>query len=143
ESLAAMLREQSGHRVEIKWRQRGDRRRGVDMSVTHSCDEAEPTGCAAFTVTRQLVALAATRDLSEAPSRFECFDISHTGGEETVASCVVFGPEGPLKSDYRRFNIAGITAGDDYAALTQALRRRYARLKTGEAPMPDVLFIDG
>src|SRR5690606_27079281 len=72
-----------------------------------------------------------------------CFDISHTGGEETVASCVVFGPDGPLKSDYRRFNISGITAGDDYAALKQALTRRYSRLKRGEASMPDVLFIDG
>src|SRR5690606_12076835 len=65
------------------------------------------------------------------------------GGEETVASCVVFGPDGPLKSDYRRFNIGGITAGDDYAALKQALTRRYSRLKRDEAPMPDVLFIDG
>src|SRR5690606_27165649 len=70
-------------------------------------------------------------------------DISHTGGEETVASCVVFGPDGPLKSDYRRFNIGGITAGGDYAALKQALTRRYSRLKRDEAPMPDVLFIDG
>ena len=73
----------------------------------------------------------------------ECFDISHTGGEGTVASCVVFEGGQPKKSDYRRFNIEGITPGDDYAAMHQALERRYARVKRGEAPMPDLLIIDG
>lgn len=77
------------------------------------------------------------------PQRLECFDISHTAGEGTVASCVVFGPEGPLKKEYRRFNITGVTPGDDYGALRQALRRRYERVKAGEVPQPDVLFIDG
>ena len=77
------------------------------------------------------------------PKRIECFDVSHTMGERTVASCVVFGPEGPLKSDYRRFNIEGLAPGDDYGAMSQALSRRYARIKKGEAPMPDVLLIDG
>jgi excinuclease ABC subunit C len=81
---------------------------------------------------------------TESPARrLECFDISHTGGEETVASCVVFDENGPLKSDYRRFNIEGITGGDDYAAMEQALQRRYRRLKRGEAQLPDILFIDG
>ena len=64
-------------------------------------------------------------------------------GEATVASCVVFGTEGPLKSDYRRFNIEGEAAGDDYGAMQQALRRRYTRLKQGEGLLPDVLVIDG
>ncbi len=82
-------------------------------------------------------------DLEETPSRLECFDISHTGGTDTVASCVVFGLEGPLKSDYRRFNISGIQPGDDYAAMYQALTRRYKRVRDGEAPKPDVLLIDG
>jgi excinuclease UvrABC nuclease subunit len=71
------------------------------------------------------------------------FDISHTRGEATVASCVVFGPLGAMKSDYRRFNIEGITPGDDYAAMHQALSRRYSRLKKEEAVMPDLLLIDG
>jgi excinuclease ABC subunit C len=81
--------------------------------------------------------------LDEAPKRLECFDISHTGGELTVASCVVFNQQGALKSDYRRFNIDGITGGDDYAAMEQALTRRYMRLQKGEGEHPDVLIIDG
>ena len=75
--------------------------------------------------------------------RMECFDISHTSGEQTVASCVVFGPEGPVKSLYRRFNIKGITGGDDFAAMHQVLERRYKRVKAGEVAVPDVLIIDG
>jgi excinuclease ABC subunit C len=81
--------------------------------------------------------------LETPPGRLECFDISHTQGEATVASCVVFNESGPLKSDYRLFNIEGITPGDDYAAMDQALRRRYARIQSGEGRLPDVLFIDG
>jgi excinuclease ABC subunit C len=81
--------------------------------------------------------------MPEVPHRIECFDISHTRGEGTVASCVVFGPEGPIKSEYRRFNIAGVEAGDDYGAMRQALTRRYTRVKAAEVPMPDVMLVDG
>jgi excinuclease ABC subunit C len=81
--------------------------------------------------------------LATAPRRLECFDISHTGGEGTVASCVVYGPEGALKKEYRGFNISGVTPGDDYGALRQALKRRYERVRNGEVVAPDVLLIDG
>ncbi len=77
------------------------------------------------------------------PQRMECFDVSHTLGEATVASCVVFDDEGPLRSDYRRYNISGVVPGDDYAAMQQALERRYTRLRADDAKLPDILFIDG
>jgi excinuclease ABC subunit C len=88
-------------------------------------------------------ALGAALGLDEAPVRLECFDVSHTQGEATVASCVVVDPNGPVKSAYRRFNIENIAPGDDYAALTQALTRRYRRIKEGEGVLPDLLLIDG
>jgi excinuclease ABC subunit C len=81
--------------------------------------------------------------LADLPKRLECFDISHHQGDQTVASCVVFDREGPVKSAYRRFNIEGITPGDDYAAIRQAVSRRFKRLKQGEHQAPDILFIDG
>jgi len=88
-------------------------------------------------------ALREALDLDAPPTRLECFDISHTLGEATVASCVVFDEAGPRKSDYRRYNIEGVAAGDDYAAMGQALSRRYTRLKSHEARLPEVVFIDG
>jgi excinuclease ABC subunit C len=87
--------------------------------------------------------LRETLELDQTPQRLECFDISHSSGEATVASCVVFDTNGPLKSDYRKFNIEGITQGDDYAAMAQAVRRRFTRLMKGEAKLPDILVIDG
>ena len=88
-------------------------------------------------------ALSELLELSAPILRMECFDISHTQGEATIASCVVFDAEGPKRSQYRRFNIHDITPGDDYAAMEQALRRRFKRLKDEQKSLPDVLIIDG
>jgi excinuclease ABC subunit C len=95
------------------------------------------------TSTQRLRELQEVLELDTLPTRMECFDISHSSGEATVASCVVFDNEGPRKSDYRKFNIEGIIGGDDYAAMEQALTRRFKRLKQGEGKSPDILFIDG
>lgn len=143
EQMAGMLGERAGRAVAIKWRLRGDRARWIEIALTNARHGAELKSRSTATVGAQLAAVAHLLDLDSVPSRLECFDISHTGGESTVASCVVFGIEGPLKSDYRRYNIDNVTAGDDYAALRQALSRRYARVKAAEAPLPDVVFIDG
>ena len=91
-------------------------------------------------------ALQEALQLDEIPVRLECFDISHTQGESTVASCVVFTPEGAFKTDYRRYNITGIKGGDDYAAMKQALERRFKPAKgkdNCDQKLPDILFIDG
>jgi excinuclease ABC subunit C len=113
------------------------------MASTNARHGAELRSRSTATLATQYEALAEALELDETPTRIECFDISHTSGAETVASCVVFGPEGPLKSDYRRFNIKDIEPGDDYAAMSQVLRRRYARVAEGHAPIPDVVLIDG
>ena len=91
----------------------------------------------------RFVGLQEALHLEDVPERLECFDISHTMGKETVASCVVFDVNGPLKSDYRRFNVDGVAPGDDYGAMEQALRRRYTRLRRGEGVLPSILLIDG
>ena len=142
-TLAELLSAQSSHKVAIKARVRGDRARFVEMAVTNARHSAELRYQSSASYERQLEELCEVLELDEPPTRLECFDVSHTAGEATVASCVVFGPEGPLKSDYRRFNVADVAPGDDYGAMAQVLMRRYARVQKGEVPMPDVLFIDG
>ncbi len=143
ELLTEVLGERRGRAVSLSWNVRGERARWLEMAERNA-ELALRTRLASRAGMRErLEALAEALDLDELPSRMECFDISHTQGELTVASCVVFDAEGPVKSDYRRFNIEGITPGDDYAAMRQALQRRYTRLKEGEGRLPDVLFIDG
>ncbi|ACL72988.1 excinuclease ABC subunit UvrC [Thioalkalivibrio sulfidiphilus] len=143
EVLTEVLGERRGRAVSLSWNVRGERARWLEMAERNA-ELALRTRLASRAGMRErLEALAEALDLDELPSRMECFDISHTQGELTVASCVVFDAEGPVKSDYRRFNIEGITPGDDYAAMRQALQRRYTRLKEGEGRLPDVLFIDG
>ena len=142
-TLIAALAELRGREPDISHRVRGTRARWQQLAVTNA-----EQALAARLANRQhtaarFEALAEALGLDEAPQRLECYDISHSSGEATVASCVVFGPEGALKSDYRRYNIEGVTAGDDYAAMHQALSRRFSKLKDGEGKLPDILLVDG
>ncbi len=141
--LQAMLASRCGHKVALAGAVRGTRRKWLDFARDNAALALDASLASRAGMQKRLIALQDLLDLAEPPTRLECFDISHTRGEATVASCVVFGADGPVKSDYRRFNIEGVTAGDDYAAMRQAIERRYRRLVTGEGRLPDALFIDG
>ena len=141
--LAEALRERSGHRVEITSGVRTQRARWLSMARDNARLALDSYLADKSNMLARCLDLQDALDLDELPRRLECFDISHSGGEATVASCVVFDQNGPLKSDYRRFNIEGIAPGDDYGAMRQALGRRYERLKSGDGVLPDILIIDG
>jgi excinuclease ABC subunit C len=141
--LENVLAEQAGHRVRITHHVRSTRAHWLQMAITNAESALVQQLSSRGTLRQRLEALQDLLDLDHLPQRLECFDISHTQGEATVAACVVFDSNGPLKSDYRRFSITGITPGDDYAAIHQALLRRYTRLQKGEGKLPDVLLIDG
>jgi len=141
--LAEALSTRAGYTVEVKHPQRGLPARWVELTAENAAQALRMRFARRQDMDEMLHDLADELDLPEPPARIECYDISHTGGEGTVASCVVFGPEGPLKKEYRRFNIAAVTPGDDYAALRQTLERRYKHVRAGEVPSPDLLLIDG
>ena len=142
-SLAQLLTERTAHAVAVRRPQRGLAHKWVELTQENAAQALRMRLAQRRGAEEMLADLAAELELPALPQRIECFDISHTGGEGTVASCVVFGPEGALKKEYRRFNIAGVTPGDDYAALRQALERRYTRIRDGEIPAPELLLIDG
>ncbi len=129
--------------IGIAHRVRGTRARWQQMALTNAEQAMAARLANRQHLSARYLALADALGLDEPPKRLECFDISHSSGEATVASCVVFGPEGPLKSDYRRFNIEGVTAGDDYAAMHQALTRRFRKASEEGSKLPDVLLVDG
>ena len=143
ELLNAGLSSHSNHKVEIKSRLRGRRRGWVEMATTNAAEGLMMKLASNASLRAQREELAVAFGLDEPPVRIECFDISHTSGEATVASCVVFGVDGPMKQSYRRFNIKDVAAGDDYAAIHQAVKRRYKRVKAGESAVPDLVLIDG
>lgn len=143
EILREALAERAGRAVRLQVEVRGERARWLEMARDNARFALQLRLGSQAGYARRLESLRAALGLADRPERMECFDISHTQGEHTVASCVVFDGEGARKSDYRRFNIAGITPGDDYAALDQALTRRYTRVGQGEYPVPDLILIDG
>jgi len=142
ELLEKVLSAQAGKKVEIKTSVRADRARYLEMAVSNAVLALSTEVTSNVAQRKRLEALQEMLGMEHAPKRMECFDISHTQGEATVASCVVFNQEGALRNQYRRFNIDGITPGDDYAAMHQALTRRFKRA-VEEGVLPDVLFIDG
>ncbi|MGZ4953718.1 MAG: excinuclease ABC subunit UvrC [Methylobacter sp.] len=141
--LKDVLTVQAKHAVAISHNVRGERLKWLQMT----CINAENSLMSKLSdkqgIYARFLSLQEELGCQELPKRLECFDISHTQGDQTVASCVVFDREGPVKSAYRRFNIEGITGGDDYAAIHQAVFRRFKRLKQGEHAAPDILLIDG
>jgi excinuclease ABC subunit C len=141
--LENVLSEQAKYKVEIIYPERGEKKKWVMMATTSA---RQSLAAQIFTKTNmheRVLALQTVLGLEKVPQRVECFDISHTMGEATVASCVVFDRNGPMKSDYRRYNINDITPGDDVAAMHQVLLRRFKRLQKDEVTLPDIVFIDG
>ena len=143
EALEALLSEQAGRKVQISIRPTGDRRVWARMAEKNAELAIAQRISMHATQESRLAALQEALALPQPVQRIECFDISHTMGEATVASCVVYDRAAMQPSEYRRFNIAGIEPGDDYAAIRQTLERRYRRIVEGEGKMPDLVLIDG
>ncbi|MDQ2994459.1 MAG: excinuclease ABC subunit UvrC [Pseudomonadota bacterium] len=143
EWIEAALAEQLNVKLSIVTNVRMQQARWVNMALTNAQFALTNHLTNRLSFYRRLEALQHTLRLPDLPQRIECFDVSHTRGEATVASCVVFNGEGSLRQAYRRFNIHDVTPGDDYGALTQAIKRRYIRLKKEQQALPDILLIDG
>lgn len=124
--MASSLSELAGRKIQIQSRPRGDRARYLKLARTNASTALITRLSQQSTIHQRMKELAKILKLDEI-NRMECFDISHTMGEQTVASCVVFDANGPVRSEYRRYNISGITPGDDYAAMSQVLKRRYGK----------------
>ena len=137
------LSEAAGRRVQIKSSVRGERAGYLDLARNNATIALDGHLDSQAAQAMRMESLRTLLGLDSVPQRIECFDISHTMGEATVASCVVFGPEGAIRGQYRRFNISGITPGDDFAAMHQALERRFRRAVEEDGVLPDLLLIDG
>ena len=143
EAFEPLLSDHAGHKVRIVANPSGERRVWVEMAAKNAALGAQQQLGLHATQEARLQALQQMLGATEPIQRIECFDVSHTMGEATVASCVVYDQAAMQKSEYRRFNIAGIEPGDDYAAMREALSRRYRRLVAGEGKLPDLVLVDG
>lgn len=143
ELLEETLSEQAGKKIAISRPQRGVRKKLMSWAEANAQQALQQKLNHQSSVQKRFAALEEALELDGMPQRIECFDISHTMGEATVASCVVFDENGPLKSDYRIYNITGITGGDDYAAMRQVISRRYGKTVEAQGALPDVVLIDG
>ncbi len=143
EALEEVFTQQAGRKVRINTNPVGDKRVWMKMAETNAELALQQRSAQHSNQQARLLALREALDLGDSVERIECFDISHTMGEATVASCVVFDKGAMQNSEYRRYNITGITPGDDYAAMRDALTRRYKKVAAGEGKRPDLVFIDG
>ena len=141
--LAEALSQASGRRIELQSRVRGPRSRWLRICRDTARQNLAARLAGEQRIGKQFTRLQQALELPVLPERIECFDISHSGGTETLASCVVFSRNGPLKSDYRRYRIEDVTPGDDFAALRQTLLRRFTGQSGGDGKLPDVLLVDG
>lgn len=142
-NLVSVLSERAGYEVQLVKAIKGDRLRWVSMAMASAKVALNSRMKQKMDLTPRFQALQEALGLEVIPERLECFDVSHSLGEATVVSCVVFDVQGPLKSEYRRFNIRSKTEGNDYAALKEGLTRHYTRLKSEGRVLPDVLLVDG
>lgn len=142
-TLMDLLSERRGKNVKIRHTHRGDRRKWVEMALNNAQIALKTRLASKDKYISRFEDLQGALRLNEPVERIECFDVSHVSGEATVASCVVFNHEGAVKADYRKFNIKEVSAGDDYAAISQAFQRRYSRIKKEEGKLPDLILIDG
>jgi excinuclease ABC subunit C len=141
-SLGDLLSERAGHKVQITVKPAGARRAWLEMAARNAELGAGQALGSLATQEARLAALQQLLELPESAHRIECFDVSHTMGEAAVAACVVYDASAMQKGEYRRFNIV-VKPGDDYAALRDALSRRYRRIVAGEGRVPDLVLIDG
>jgi len=141
--LASVFSEQAGRKVLIQAHPRGDRRQMLELASGNARQALQMRLASRANMNSQFEALQKLLNLEEIPESVDCFDISHTAGNQTVGSCVVFDMNGPDKSRYRRYKLKGITPGDDYAAMHQVLSRRYGRIQAEDGCLPDLILIDG
>jgi excinuclease ABC subunit C len=143
ELMEAVFSESAGKKVTIQPHPRGDRRKMIEMTGRNAHQALQLRLASQSNTSAQFESLAETIGMEQQPESIDCFDISHTAGNQTVGACVVFDGNGPVKSKYRRYNLNGITPGDDYAAMRQVLSRRYGRLGAEGDGLPDLIMIDG
>ncbi len=141
--IESALTDQAGRQIRIHVPRRGRKKDWLDLAGKTARQNLTGRLAGRANTQERLRNLAEVLGLEQVPQRIECYDISHTQGAQTVASAVVFDQDGPLRQEYRRFNIEGVTPGDDYAAMAQVLRRRFSRLKKGEGIVPDLIVVDG
>ncbi|MDH3902645.1 MAG: helix-hairpin-helix domain-containing protein, partial [Xanthomonadales bacterium] len=143
ELFESVFSERSGRRVKIQSHPRSHRRNWLELAGRNALNALHMRTSESSRISSQFEELAELLQLEEAPKVIECFDVSHTSGHKTVASCVVYDAEGPVKSRYRRYNLKGFEPGDDYAAMREVLGRRYRKLQKDEGLLPGLILVDG